>query len=104
MTAQSHPAIGFAIERIVDVLGSKGEDYSLENDPWSNFRATAAHLGIEIYEAADFNEVQKLARLQALRQNGSKPRNEAIVDTYMDKAVYAVLAYAMYLSEHDLVL
>jgi hypothetical protein len=48
-------------------------------------------------DAALFNVTQKLARLKSLRQNGrmDDPQNEAVADTYLDLAVYAVLAFAM---------
>jgi hypothetical protein len=48
-------------------------------------------------EAGLFNVTQKLARLKSLRQNGrmGDPKNEAVLDTYLDLAVYGVLVYAM---------
>lgn len=44
---------------------------------------------------------QKLARLTSLRQNGrmADPANEAVADTYLDLAVYAVITYAIALHE-----
>lgn len=88
---------GTALAQIAEIHAAKGHDYALEGDEWSNFRTVAEHFDIPIWEAADFNELQKLARLKSLRTDGKEPLNEAVVDTYKDKAVYAVLAYAMYL-------
>jgi len=87
-----------ALTKMLSVLGKKRSDYAGE-DAWSNFRATADHFDLEIYEAADFNEVQKLSRLKTLRRSGKPPQNESIEDTYLDKANFALLSYAMYLHE-----
>ena len=90
------------LQRIERMTASKGHDYATDEDFWSNFRGTAKHFAIPMYEAADFNEIQKLERLRALRSRSDSempatPLHEAVSDTYLDKAVYAVLAYAMYL-------
>ena len=86
-----------ALFRIWQTHQSKGHDYAVDADEWSNFRSTAQHFDLPIYEAADFFEITKLARLKALRSDGKLPKHESIKDTYLDKAVYAVLAFAMYL-------
>jgi hypothetical protein len=87
-----------ALKRMVDVLASKGHDYSNGDAEWgSNFALTAEHFGMQPWEAADFNELQKLARLVALRKRGKAPENESVDDTYLDKANYALLAYALLL-------
>ena len=88
-----------AEKRIDATQLQKGQDYQLDTDPFSNFRRSGAHFGLATYEAAEFNIVQKLERLKALRVNGRNPENEAVEDTYKDLAVYATLAYAMYLAE-----
>lgn len=82
--------------KIAKMNDRKGADYATDVDPWSNFRDQANHFNIALYEAADFSELQKLSRLKALRHNGRAPANEALEDTYLDKAVYAVLACAMH--------
>jgi hypothetical protein len=87
-----------ALSAMVETFVRKGQDYSTSDDAWaSNFHATSEHFGIHPWEAADFNEVQKLARLSALRHRGKSPSNEAVTDTYQDKAVYALIAYALLL-------
>ena len=92
-----------AIRDVVDTLTRKGQDYSDSDDEWSsNFEATSRHFGIPTWECADFNEVQKLARLSALKRRGRGPLNERVEDTYRDKACYAVLAYAL-LQHHQVI-
>jgi hypothetical protein len=86
-----------AIAEMVVTFLRKGADYSVTDDWSSNFQATAEHFGIKPHEACDFNEVQKLARLRALRERGKEPDNENVRDTYLDKANYALYAFALYL-------
>jgi hypothetical protein len=86
-----------AIAILVKTAVQKGSDYA--RDEWSsNFSDTADHFGIPRYESCDFNEIQKLARLKSLR-TGRKVLNESVEDTYRDKALYAILAYVLYLEE-----
>jgi len=87
-----------AAKRVDATQLQKGQDYQLDTDPFSNFRRTGEQFGLTPYEAAEFNCVQKLERLKALRANGRTPQNEAVEDTYKDLTVYATLAYAMYLA------
>jgi len=86
-----------AVVRLMTILRQKGADYGAVDDPWTNFRATSAFMRCPPWECADFNEVQKLSRVATLRGKNGEPDNEALVDTYLDKAAYALLAFAMYL-------
>jgi hypothetical protein len=83
---------------IVRMNRQKRADYALDQDPWSNFRFTAGVLHINPVDAAIHNVAQKLARLSALAANGraNEPKNEAITDTYLDLAVYAVIALGIH--------
>lgn len=78
----------------------KRKDYAQDANPFSNFEGTAAKLAIPGFgrkEAALFNVLQKIERLSALRANGrmDDPQNEAVIDTYLDLAVYSTLLLAM---------
>lgn len=86
---------------MVSVNRAKRKDYALDGSPFTNFQFTAFGLGIDGFgpvESAIFNCLQKLARLQSLRVNGriDDPENESVTDTYLDLAVYAVIAYAIH--------
>lgn len=85
-----------ALLRVFKILTSKGHDYTADTDQFSSFRTVAEHSGIPLREVADLYEVTKLSRIKALR-NRADPMHEAVGDTYLDKAAYAVLALAMYL-------
>lgn len=89
-----------AMISMVMTARSKKADYARDGSPFSNFEATADMIGMPGWgrkESALFNITQKIARLKALRANGRMrdPRNESVIDTYLDLAVYAVLLYAM---------
>lgn len=88
-----------AVSLIVMINRQKRADYALDGDPFSNFKFSAQVMGVEPEEAALFNVAQKLARLSSLRANRRGPQNEAVYDTYLDLAVYGVLAYAIYLNK-----
>jgi len=78
---------------------SKRGDYALDNDIFSNFNSTSNFAGFENrWMSALFNCSQKLARITSLRANGrlKNPNNEAVEDTLLDNAVYAVIALAIY--------
>lgn len=77
----------------------KRKDYARDADVFSNFHTTAPFTATGTPEwSALFNVVQKLARLESLQINGrlDDPENEAVEDTFLDLAVYAVIAYAIY--------
>jgi hypothetical protein len=78
---------------------AKRRDYAEDGSPFTNFERTADFAGFEaIWLSALFNCAQKLARITALRKNGrlDDPSNEAVEDTLLDNAVYAVIALAIY--------
>jgi len=88
-----------AVADIVEMNRRKRRDYALDGEWDTNFRQTADHFGISVWESAEFNVVQKLSRLKSLRANGRMEggeANESVADTYLDLAVYGVLMYALY--------
>jgi len=94
----------YALERamieMVEVSRRKRADYATDGDEFSNFRGSAHFAGFEHPSmSALFNVAQKLERIRALRANGRMDdvANEAVADTFLDIAVYAVLAHAMWL-------
>ena len=93
------PVLYPALKTLVDTFVAKSADYSDSDEEWdSNFGTTARQFDMTRYEACDFNELQKLARLRALRRRKRPPTNESVEDTYRDKMNYAVYAYALYLA------
>lgn len=90
-----------ALIPMVQTNRKKRADYAKDGNPFDNFETSSALIGLDGFgpiEAALFNVTQKLARLKSLRQNGrmNETQNEAVADTYLDMACYAVLVYAIY--------
>lgn len=87
-----------AIE-IIEIHARKNHDYTggeCRNDPFKNFRLTAAQLGCSIIDVMDFNVAQKRSRRQALVDGGVNPKNESQLDTDVDEIVYDMLKVAAY--------
>ena len=90
-------SVGKVLANITATFTKKNADYAADADGWrSNFDDIARQCSISATEAANTLIAVKQARLRALSSNGRAPANEAIEDTLLDRAVYAVLALALY--------
>lgn len=90
--------IATALDKIESMFAMKNDDYAA--GAWdSNFRMSAGAMGCRPVDVADTLIAVKQARLAALRANGRTPRNESVVDTYVDRAVYAVIALGLLVEE-----
>jgi hypothetical protein len=83
--------------KMVETHRRKRQDYSGDFGPLSNFEDTGRQLQLTAGHAVEALIATKQARLRVLLpklwRNGSHtPANESILDTLMDRAVYAVLA------------
>lgn len=72
----------------------KSQDYGTKGDPLANVRASEA-FGIPAWVGAMVRANDKMKRIQAFVTNG-KLENEALVDSFMDLAVYTVIAWVLY--------
>lgn len=89
-----HDPFEAALLRMVETNRRKRSDYAVDGNIWSNFEHAGRAVGISALEGIDYMVATKQARLMALRANGRSPMNESVADTYLDRAVYAVLALA----------
>lgn len=91
-------SIARAIQTIQDTFAKKNADYADKSSWRSNFDQVAKQMCFKDgVDSADTLIAVKQARLQALRANGTSPKNESLIDTYLDRMVYAVIAYALVL-------
>jgi hypothetical protein len=79
---------------------AKRADYATEANIFANFDyvANAMQLrqgGLNPLEVCNLLVLLKQGRINTLRQAGRPPRNEALDDTYKDRAVYSVLAWGI---------
>jgi nucleoside 2-deoxyribosyltransferase len=94
------PAIENALARIRKIFASKNADYRDNTEPWDgNFRDIAKQMDFDRTDATEVLIATKQARLRALRANKSKPNNESIDDTILDRAVYSVMALAQIMEQ-----
>lgn len=80
---------------IVETNRRKRADYAKDGDIYSNFRGVGMRTGTNALAAVETLIATKEERLAALEANGRGPANESVIDTYLDRAVYAILAYGL---------
>lgn len=71
----------------------KQQDYGREHDPFANVRA-ATDWGMSSWVGACLRMSDKMRRLQAFARSGDL-QNESALDSLMDIAVYALIAYVL---------
>lgn len=85
-----------ALAKVETIFAKKNADYA--SGSWrSNFDLVAAQMSVTPVSVVDTMIAVKQARLAAL--NGRPPENEAVEDTYLDRMVYGVIAYAVLLDQ-----
>lgn len=100
--AQLPAPVAEALTLIHDTFARKNADYAQDTNWRSNFDDVSGQMGWESsVTAADALIAVKQARLRSLKANGRGPANEAVLDTYLDRTVYAVIALALYLDEQS---
>lgn len=90
-----------ALDNIIETHHSKNVDYARTTDPFNNFIESAKSAGIKVWQSFENLIGTKEARIRSLRLEEKEPNNESILDTYKDRAVYAILAYAYELREQE---
>jgi hypothetical protein len=78
---------------MAEMTARKGQDYAREDDMLLNFRRVSAMMdlpGLNVVEDVLHGAAMKFQRIVNLR--GRQARNEAVVDSFLDFAVYAALA------------
>lgn len=95
--SERHPSS----ERFHELLKLAGElhdrkqsDYGTEKDPFINVRASE-EWGVPSWIGAMIRLNDKVTRLKSLASKGHL-NNEAAVDSFMDIAVYALIAHVLY--------
>lgn len=82
------------LEEAGEMHDRKQLDYGRGDDPFANVRATE-DWGVEAWVGAMIRLSDKVKRLQSLSRKGYLA-NEAAKDSFMDIAVYALIAYVLF--------
>ena len=80
------------LDKIKRLHESKKADYSDPSDRFSNFKEAAIAAGVTVEQTFEVLLGIKQARIKQLSQPGRSPQNESLVDSYYDRATYAILA------------
>lgn len=75
----------------------KRADYGLKLDPYQNFRSSEK-VGITPWLGAFVRLMDKVQRIQKFARDG-KLKNESVIDSFNDLAVYAVICRILYEEE-----
>lgn len=81
-----------------DLHDKKQQDYGKDDDPFANVRSSQ-EWGIDPWVGAVVRLNDKVKRLQSLAKKGELA-NEAAIDSFMDIAVYALIARVLYEEQH----
>ena len=91
------------VEQALDIaratFAKKNADYAHDDDWRSNFDDIARQMGFDAVTACDTLIAVKQARLKALNNNGRSPVNEGVEDTRLDRMVYGIINFALYLDD-----
>jgi hypothetical protein len=87
---------------MVRLQRAKRADYADEDNIFSNFDKNAAQMNLPGYTPLEdclSMVIRKVGRITNLRDK--EPQNETVMDSYLDLAVYAILAYGLALREAE---
>jgi hypothetical protein len=91
-----HDPFEAVLIKVILMFRAKNKDYA-DGESWSsNFEDVAKQENMDHpVRAADAFIAVKQARLRALGKKKTDPANESVYDTYLDRAVYSVIALAL---------
>lgn len=84
------------LEEIQALNKRKRADYATGQDPWSNFKDSGRQVNQPAGTAVEVLIATKQSRLRQLLGTGREPQNEGTRDSLLDRAVYSIIALAMY--------
>lgn len=85
------------LDKCISILDIKANDYSDKKDRYSSFHNTykLARLvglsGDKVYDVFIINYCQKISRIENLLQNNIDPKNESLIDSFIDLINYRLL-------------
>jgi hypothetical protein len=96
-----HPGFYELLEQMADLHSRKNHDYAGESDPLKNLRA-CERLNLKPFLGVLVRLQDKWSRLEEFVKSGQlMVKNESVIDTLMDNAVYSLLAIILYQEQLD---
>lgn len=93
-----NPKFHSLLKKMADMHDKKSADYATDTNYYSNFENAAISASTSVDAVFRTMIGIKLARLAELQGKGKTPKNESVMDSLIDLAVYATL-YASYYEE-----
>ena len=91
-----HPAFYKLLDDMAELHSRKNHDYAGKSDPLKNLRA-CVRLDLEPFMGVMVRLQDKWSRLEEfVKSNELLVKNESVIDTLMDNAVYSLLAIILY--------
>lgn len=87
------------VDEMVKLHDMKQADYGRDTDPFANVRASV-DWGMPAWVGCMVRATDKIRRLQTFARKGEL-KNEAVVDAFMDLAVYAIIGRILFEEEED---
>ena len=95
-----HPRFYEILEQMKELHSRKNHDYAGTSDPLKNLRA-CERLELKPFMGVMVRLQDKWSRLEEFVKSGSlMVKNESVIDTLLDNAVYSVLAIILYEEQH----
>ena len=84
------------LEEIADLHSRKNHDYAGDKDPLRNFRK-CNNMGVDSFTGIMIRLSDKWSRLESfMKQKTLQVKEESVIDTLKDNAVYSLLAIILY--------
>ncbi len=91
-----HPDFYRLLEQMAELHSRKNHDYAGTKDPLKNLRA-CERIGLDPFTGVIVRLQDKWSRLEEFVNSGNlMVKNESVLDTLMDNAVYSLLAIILY--------
>jgi hypothetical protein len=91
MSSSYNPHFEQLLKDMLELHERKGHDYARDENPYSNFEEAAAEAGTDVNTVFKVMVGIKNARIRELERAGKSPKNEALLDSYMDGLMYRAL-------------
>ena len=96
-----HPQFYDLLKQMADLHSRKSHDYAGTSDPLKNLRA-CERLNLDPFLGVLVRLQDKWSRLEEFVKSGQlMVKNESVIDTLMDNAVYSLLAIILYQEQQN---
>lgn len=92
-----NPKFHALLKQMAEMHDKKSADYATDTNYYSNFEQAAVSAGTTVDAVFRTMVGIKMARLAELQGKGKTPKNESVMDSLLDLAVYGALYASYYL-------